>query len=239
MRFPITVVVSLLWSTLSMLNGVDGFTPSIITNTPSTYTKHDYSALSYVSIRRTSLLRAVESEEEEDEIVPIDSDTDEVVGNVTVMDNIVTIVDDTLNTTSDAKVEEPADVPVQEPAYDETETDSVLSSEEITENLLFLQSLAAITSRGESATKAQRNAVKTVVSKLEASNPNPEPTITTDLIEGTWELVLAENGHLFRSSPFFMAGRAVCTTPDQAQQFDWFCSMHRKALAISNIASVR
>ena len=126
-------------------------------------------------------------------------------------------------------------MPVGEPEPDS----KILSKDEMMENLLFLQSLATITSRGEYASKEQKKAISTVVAKLEASNPNPEPTITTDLMEGTWELVLADNGHLFRSSPFFMAGRAVCTTPEQAKQFDWFCSMHRKALAISNIASVR
>jgi hypothetical protein len=36
-----------------------------------------------------------------------------------------------------------------------------------------------------------------------------------------------------------MAGRAVCSTPEQAQQYDWFCDMHRKALAISSIGQVR
>merc|ERR1712232_675116 len=43
----------------------------------------------------------------------------------------------------------------------------------------------------------------------------------------------------FRSSPFFMAGRAVCSTESQAKQYDWFCDMHRAALAISNIGTVR
>mmetsp|Transcript_918 Transcript_918/g.2392 ORF Transcript_918/g.2392 Transcript_918/m.2392 type:complete len:203 (+) Transcript_918:2695-3303(+) len=36
-----------------------------------------------------------------------------------------------------------------------------------------------------------------------------------------------------------MAGRAVCSTPEQAKQYDWFCDMHRKALAISSIGQVR
>jgi len=36
-----------------------------------------------------------------------------------------------------------------------------------------------------------------------------------------------------------MAARAVCTTDDAARQFNWFCDMHRKALAISQIRSVR
>ena len=36
-----------------------------------------------------------------------------------------------------------------------------------------------------------------------------------------------------------MAGRAVCTTAEQAAQYDWFCDMHRAALAISEIGKVR
>lgn len=36
-----------------------------------------------------------------------------------------------------------------------------------------------------------------------------------------------------------MAGRAVCETETQAKQYDWFCDMHREALAISRIGKVR
>lgn len=36
-----------------------------------------------------------------------------------------------------------------------------------------------------------------------------------------------------------MAGRATCQTPEEAQQYDWFCDMHREALAISQIKRVR
>ena len=58
------------------------------------------------------------------------------------------------------------------------------------------------------------------------------------MINGRWELVYSST-QLFRSSPFFMAGRAVCSTKEQADQYDWFCDMHRGALAISNIGTVR
>ena len=148
--------------------------------------------------------------------------------------------------TSDETEEEEKDTPVEEAEEEEKEpvpepepVNKPLSKNEMMENLLFLQSLGAISSRGEYASKSQKQALQTVVAKLEASNPTPDPTLATEMIQGTWELVMAENGHLFRSSPFFMAGRAVCKTPEQAQQFDWFCSMHRKALAISNIKGVR
>lgn len=36
-----------------------------------------------------------------------------------------------------------------------------------------------------------------------------------------------------------MAGRAVCSTPEEAAKYDWFCEMHRAALAISTIRRVR
>ena len=76
-----------------------------------------------------------------------------------------------------------------------------------------------------------------VILGLESRNPTMEPTKSTDM-HGTWELVYSDT-QLFRSSPFFMAGRAVCSTPEQAQQYDWFCDMHRAALAISQIGTVR
>jgi hypothetical protein len=36
-----------------------------------------------------------------------------------------------------------------------------------------------------------------------------------------------------------MAGRAVCSTPEEAARYDWFCDMHRAALSISTIQRVR
>jgi hypothetical protein len=116
----------------------------------------------------------------------------------------------------------------------------------IQKKLMFLQSLGAITSRGEHATKEQRLAAQQVVLELEDSqssiNKNPgedQAASVTPSLLGRWELVFCDCGQLFRSSPFFMAGRAVCQTEQQAAQYDWFCDMHRKALAISNIGPVR
>ena len=57
-------------------------------------------------------------------------------------------------------------------------------------------------------------------------------------MRGTWDLVFSDT-QLFRSSPFFMAGRAVCADGDEAKRYDWFCDMHRAALAISTIGKVR
>ena len=105
------------------------------------------------------------------------------------------------------------------------------------ENLSFLQTLGAISGRGEFATKSQKEAAEKVMIELEMSNPMKEPTNSVT-IQGQWTLVYSST-QLFRSSPFFMAGRAVCKTEEEAKQYDWFCDMHRKALAISTIGSVR
>jgi hypothetical protein len=105
------------------------------------------------------------------------------------------------------------------------------------ESLTFLQALGAITGRGEFASKSQKQAALLLVTALEAENPTKEPALA-DSIQGRWELVYCST-QLFRSSPFFMAGRAVCQTESDRKQYDWFCDMHRKALAISNIGAVR
>ena len=56
---------------------------------------------------------------------------------------------------------------------------------------------------------------------------------------GRWSLVYSTSPEgLFRSSPFFLTGRAVCKTEEDARKFSWFCQMHRKALAISRIGRV-
>jgi hypothetical protein len=105
------------------------------------------------------------------------------------------------------------------------------------EHLTFLQSLGAITGRGEFASKNQKQAALGVITALETENPTKGPA-SSDSMQGRWELVYC-NTQLFRSSPFFMAGRAVCQTESDRKQYDWFCDMHRKALAISTIGAVR
>lgn len=125
-----------------------------------------------------------------------------------------------------------------EPSVADTSAASVNGdARSVTENLLFLQSIGAITGRGEFAKPSQKSAASKVVALVEAANPTTVPCTSPDLL-GTWELVYTD-AFLFQSSPFFQAGRAVCTTPEQAQQYQWFCEMHRKALAISTIRSVR
>lgn len=97
--------------------------------------------------------------------------------------------------------------------------------------------IASSTGRGEFATEAQKQDASSLIAQLESQNPTPNPT-ESNLINGKWELLYSST-QLFRSSPFFMAGRAVCQTEDEAKQYDWFCDMHRAALAISNIGAVR
>lgn len=107
----------------------------------------------------------------------------------------------------------------------------------VEDSLTTLLQIAASTGRGEFATPAQKLKAESLIEEMEAQNPTPEPA-KSPLVNGRWELLYAST-QLFRSSPFFMAGRAVCSTPDQAKQYDWFCDMHRKALAISSIGQVR
>jgi hypothetical protein len=120
-----------------------------------------------------------------------------------------------------------------------------------TVHISFLQALGAVTGRGEFATRAQKKAGLEVAEKLEKSathhhhHPDAKKKSNSNnaehhasLLQGTWELLFTD-AQLFRSSPFFMAGRAVCETDLQAKRFNWFCDMHRQALSISQINAVR
>jgi hypothetical protein len=127
--------------------------------------------------------------------------------------------------------------------HDDKELDT-LSTEEISAVSTTSQDLvsrllliASTCGRGEFATLAQKNQALSFIEQLERKSPTLQPT-TSPLIQGTWELVYSST-QLFRSSPFFMAGRAVCSTKDEAEQYDWFCDLHREALAMSRIGAVR
>ena len=131
-----------------------------------------------------------------------------------------------------------ADLPGEVPSDVEDFSISSASSTKVEkESLMCLMQIAASTGRGEFATKAQKEKAESLIAALEANNPTPGPA-NSRMVNGCWVL-LYSNTQLFRSSPFFMAGRAVCSTPEQAKQYDWFCDMHRKALAISSIGAVR
>jgi len=96
--------------------------------------------------------------------------------------------------------------------------------------------LAARTARGEIATENEKVKCLDLINKLESLNPIPSPA-SSDAILGTWDLVWSDT-HLFRSSPLFMAGRAVCKNPEEARRFDFFCQLHRDALAFTQIGKV-
>jgi hypothetical protein len=102
--------------------------------------------------------------------------------------------------------------------------------------------IASCTDRGQFASKEQKQSMGEFISQLESIYISNSPTLPSPAnskqIQGTWELVYSDT-QLFRSSPFFMAGRAVCQTEEEAQRYDWFCDMHRAALAISEIGKVR
>jgi hypothetical protein len=118
----------------------------------------------------------------------------------------------------------------------QTSQSSTLSDEQ-RELISYLQTLGAITGRGEFSSPKQKASAMSTLEKLERMNPTLNTTMST-MMNGRWELVYSTT-QLFRSSPLFMAGRSVCTTEQQAKQYNWFCDMHRKALAMSTIVGVR
>ena len=123
---------------------------------------------------------------------------------------------------------------------EQTETEepsSTISKEKLLQKLLII---ASSTDRGQFASPSQKESMADLISQIESTNyiEGTKKPCNSDLIQGTWELLYSDT-QLFRSSPFFMAGRAVCKTDEEAQRYDWFCDMHRAALAISEIGKVR
>ncbi|KAL3823097.1 hypothetical protein ACHAXA_011149 [Cyclostephanos tholiformis] len=108
--------------------------------------------------------------------------------------------------------------------------------------------IAASTDRGQNANAVQGERARALISALESNDDaipdedddddDDDDVILPSYLTGTWDL-LYSNTQLFRSSPFFLAGRSTCKTPERARQYDWFCDMHRRALSISNIGNVR
>jgi len=117
-------------------------------------------------------------------------------------------------------------------------TSSELPATALTPNLKSSLLLAVSpTDRGQNTSPLEKDTIDVLISELKSQNPTAEPTYSASS-KGTWELIYSST-QLFRSSPFFMAGRAVCKTEEEAKQYDWFCDMHREALAISRIGKVR
>jgi len=122
---------------------------------------------------------------------------------------------------------------------EEQSTDNSIATQQ-TQNAILR--IAAGSDRGQYTNPTQKDQFAQLISSLESSyetqTVKEEGTIIPSYHTGTWELIYS-NTQLFRSSPFFLAGRSTCKTEEQAAQYDWFCNMHRAALAISNIGVVR
>ena len=191
--------------------------------------------------------------EEEEVVVSASPEDDNAVEEQTEEDEeeeqpeeeVVAMTDETTTTEEDEEEEVVAMMDETEEEEDNDNDEGVAmmdeaattEAEESDGSLVALLSLASRTGRGEFATNSEKQQAAQYVAALEQGSPIAQPTDSTT-IRGTWELVYSST-QLFRSSPFFMAGRAVCQTKEQADQYDWFCDMHRKALAISTIGSVR
>lgn len=93
-----------------------------------------------------------------------------------------------------------------------------------------LQRLGALTCRGELQHDRQEG--------LRLASLLEEEEVMLGQLEGTWDLAYTSSPFLFMSSPFFMAARAVCRTPEEADRFAWFCRKHRDALAFTSIGNV-
>ena len=96
--------------------------------------------------------------------------------------------------------------------------------------------LAARTKRGEIASDKDKEKMSELIMKLESYNPIENPC-QNELSLGSWELIYS-NTNLFRSSPFFMAARAVCQTGIEAERFNLFCDLHRDALSFTNMGKI-
>lgn len=155
------------------------------------------------------------------------------------MTRVITAIESSTDAGDDssAQDEEPSDVNSELSVQDagkEYETEDKPN----VKTLQKLLEIGARTGRGEFASSEEKDAALSLIETLESRSPAMEGVMWKDKIYGRWELVYSST-ELFRSSPFFMAGRAVCTTDEQAKQYNWFCEMHRKALAISQIGAVR
>lgn len=91
---------------------------------------------------------------------------------------------------------------------------------------------AAQTSRGE--LDHDRQPIETLVERLEASM---DASMPVEALNGKWNLIYSST-YLFMSSPFFMAARGVCEDGEEAERFNYFCKLHREALAFTQIGEV-
>ena len=189
------------------------------------------------AILDNKIAKALDSQEEAFESVMTTSATDSTTTANDVDVDSAAATDDAATDDDDSQDTTPKDEPKTSFVQDAVETiKDALPDSKKKENLLFLQSLGAITGRGEFANRQQHSSAAKVVQQLEEGTTLAK--VDPELRYGRWELVYCST-QLFRSSPFFMAGRAVCQSDADARKYNWFCDMHRQALAISTIRSVR
>lgn len=179
-----------------------------------------------------------ESAEEEEDLVPSDVVSEvEAVSEAEPVDEAEPIEDSDDLMPSDVVLDE-QNVSTPEDTTPTAPEDDAETAAQRTRLITDLLALAAGCNRGETASAADLETARAIAVDLEAlGSPCADPTLASECY-GTWELVFSDT-QLFRSSPFFMAGRAVCEDGAQAAQYDWFCDMHRAALAISTIGKVR
>jgi len=101
---------------------------------------------------------------------------------------------------------------------------------------MALLTLGVTTCRGEFASEEDKAELRRLVDKLLAANG--DGVSPRAQFEGSWDLIMS-NTHLFRSSPFFMAGRSLLSGESQVAKFNEWCDLHRAALAFSQIGRVR
>lgn len=95
----------------------------------------------------------------------------------------------------------------------------------------------ASTERGQALGAANAQAkVERLASELEAGAISDDRSLQK--IGGRWTLAYSST-QLFRSSPFWMAGRDTCSTEDEAERYDFFCDLHRAATAVGSVGAVR
>lgn len=235
MKFSIPLFLAVASSSVEAFNvGVSG--PSLSLRTPQLRNAVALAPASSSITKSSQLFAADANESGEGEESGGDPDADVDVA-VAEEESPMEEVDDNDDAPSDV------DVTIEEGQGGETgqtTTSASMSDAEKAQQLQKFLILASATDRGQFASTAEREEMERIIYSMETSS-SEEKTTSADkaaMMEGTWELLYSST-QLFRSSPFFMAGRAVCQTEEEAQRYDWFCDMHRAALAISEIGKVR
>lgn len=115
-------------------------------------------------------------------------------------------------------------------AVDTNEEDSVLRDELKRELIL----LSSVTNRGMCASTEEENLVTELITELEALNPTSDPALNS---QGDWELCYSST-QSFRSSPFFLAIRALLGDDNKAMADNAF-TIHDRATTASRVGKVR